>query len=81
VAVKAANLEADCPFMCSGTPGATQGCVDGARDAKAQINRLLKERAATQVQAILQVTADTPDARAKLKPYFREGPVRLRAAD
>jgi len=62
VMVKAQNLQAGCPFVCSGTPAATAGCTDGALNAECQIERLLKRYPATMVQDYLRSFASDPHA-------------------
>ena len=70
VAIRAANLNARCPFMASGTPAASAGGTDGAMNADSQIEGLLKKHAANEVQKYLQSIAGTSKARDKMRPYF-----------
>jgi hypothetical protein len=76
VMVKAKDLHARCPFICSGTPAATYGCLDGSHDADEQIATLLKQFSLSIVQAYLTQLASTPDARRGLSAYgyFQHGP-------
>ena len=76
VMVKAKDLHARCPFICSGTPAATSGCLDGSRDADEQIASLLKRFSRSRVQAHLTQFASTPDAQRGLHGYgyFQHGP-------
>ena len=76
VMVKAKDLHARCPFICSGTPGASYGCLNGSHDADEQIAGLLKRFSPSTVQAYLKQFASTPDAQRGLSGYgyFRNGP-------
>ena len=74
VMVKASDLSGRCPIACSGTPGATYGCGDGAVDAWNQIDALLKKFPAKQVRAYLQSLAKEPKAKAMIAAYFPNGP-------
>lgn len=73
VIVRAEDLEGRCPFTCSGTPAATNGCMNGAMDADTRIDQLLKRYSATQVQDHLLSMAGNPEGRAKMKAYFPGG--------
>lgn len=42
VAARAHDLDAECAFLCSGTPAAGAGCRDGGEAAQAGIDRLLE---------------------------------------
>ena len=70
VAVKAESLDSGCPFVCSGTPGATAGCRDGATDAEEGVAELVGRLDATELQAYLRKLAVSPDARESMRPYF-----------
>ena len=72
--LKAEDLEARCPFTCSGTPAASYGCSDGALDADRQIKQLLKIHDKAKVQRYLQTLASDPEGIEKIKPYFPNGP-------
>src|SRR5262249_953244 len=54
VLVRAAQLDARCPMICSGTPAATAGCAAGAGNADEQIERLLQRFSAGRVQSYLK---------------------------
>ncbi|MFC1885113.1 hypothetical protein ACFL2O_10115 [Thermodesulfobacteriota bacterium] len=74
VMVKAEGLGRRCPFTCSGTPGATSGCPDGADDAEKQIMQLLKYHDAKEVMEYLKTLAKNSIGLSKIKPYFPDGP-------
>lgn len=76
VMLKAKDLRARCPFLCSGTPAASSGCVDGSHNADEQIADLLKRFSRPTVQSYLTKFASTPDARRCLSGYgyFQRGP-------
>jgi hypothetical protein len=76
VMVKGEDLNARCPFVCSGTPAATSGCAEGANNAGEQIGALLKQFSAQRVQAYLKQLGSKPDARQRLSGYgyFQDGP-------
>src|SRR6266566_1857925 len=65
VMVKANDLNARCPFICSGTSGAAAGCGAGGSNAEEQISNLLEKFPASQVQNHLRSLASTPEARTK----------------
>jgi len=54
IMVKSGNLEARCPFTCSGTPGATNGCAEGATYAENKLLGLIKTHGAEKVKVYLQ---------------------------
>ena len=76
VMVRAKDLNARCPFVCSGTPAATSGCAEGANNAGEQIGGLLKQFSAQKVQTYLKQLGSKPDARQRLSGYgyFQDGP-------
>ena len=74
VMVRANDLSARCPFICSGTPAATSGCADGAGNADEQIDALLKQFSAAKVQAYLRRLGANPRTQERLGGYFRDGP-------
>ena len=74
VMVKAENSEGRCPSTCSGTPAASYGCSDGAKDAERQIRQLLTVHDRTKVQYYLQTIASDPEGKEKIKSYFPDGP-------
>jgi hypothetical protein len=76
VMVRGRDLNARCPFVCSGTAAATSGCADGANNADGQIGALLKQFSAKKVQAHLKQLGSAPRARQRLNGhgYFRDGP-------
>jgi hypothetical protein len=77
VAVKGDDLGNRCPFMCSGTPAATEGCTDGAMEAEAEISRLTREFPAARVRAYLSETAAAANVRSRMGGYFAAGPAAL----
>jgi hypothetical protein len=74
VSIRARRLDARCPFMCGGTPGAASGCNDGGSEATGEINSLLGRFPARQVQDYLASLAAQPVAHEKLAPYFGRNP-------
>ena len=57
VQFRADDLQARCPFICSGTPAAAQGCADGSIAAQTQIDALVvgvgPDNAASQLRSLL----------------------------
>lgn len=74
VMVKADNLDARCPFTCSGTPAAAAGCGDGESDAANKIADLLTKYSRSEVKQYLRSLAATEQAKKKIYPYFQETP-------
>jgi hypothetical protein len=74
VMVKADNLEARCPFTCSGTPAAVAGCVAGESNADKQITDLMNKYSRSEVQQYLRSLASTEEAKKMIYPYFQEAP-------
>ncbi len=74
VMVKANNLDARCPFTCSGTPAAVAGCSDGESDAENKIADLLNKFSRSDVTQYLRSLASTEEAKKKIYPYFQETP-------
>lgn len=76
VIVRGRDLNAHCPFTCSGTPAATPGCAAGASNANDQIDALVKRTPAREIQAYLKEIGSSPRARQGLSGYgyFRDGP-------
>ena len=74
VEVKAAILDATCPFACSGNAAAAAGCADGAMGVSSDIDRLLDRFPREQVQQYLRKLAHDPAATAKTKRLFPDGP-------
>lgn len=70
VAVRAANLDAGCPFVASGTPAASAGAADGAMNAGFQIDEVLKKHTAIEVRKYLRSIAATAEAKEKMRHYF-----------
>ena len=52
--VRANDLDARCPFACSGTAAASYGCSDGELDASSQIDGLLERYPRQEVQEYLR---------------------------
>ena len=73
VAVRAQDLAERCPFMCSGTPGASVGCADGAADADRQVERLLNHHPKDQVARYLRDLAGRPEAQRRTREHFPNG--------
>ena len=76
VMVRAQELNARCPIICSGTPAAARGCGEGANSADDQIQRLLKRFPTSKVRGYLKSLASSPGAWEKLRGYgyFSDGP-------
>jgi len=74
VMVKADNLDARCPFTCSGTPAAAAGCGDGESDADNKIEDLLAKYSRSEVKKYLRALASTEEAKKKIYPYFEGTP-------
>jgi hypothetical protein len=73
-ALKGVDLDARCPFACSGTPAATYGCGDGEQAAREAVARLVAREGQTKAQAILRARVSRSDAQRALKLYFPNGP-------
>jgi len=71
IVIRADDLQARCPFAASGTPAAAEGASDGAMNAEAQIDQLLKKHSGSIVQQHLRRLASTDEARKKMRPYDR----------
>lgn len=74
VFIKSEGLENRCPFSCSGTPGATYGCSDGATDAEKQIDQILKSHDPKEVLEYLKTLSTDSVGLLKIEPYFPDGP-------
>ena len=74
VSVRATDAAARCPFSCSGTAAATDGCGSGASAAERGIHDLARRFPSSRVQSYLQSLSATPEAREKMKRYFPDGP-------
>ena len=74
VMVKAEDIEGRCPFTCSGTPAASDGCSDGAINAENQISQLFENHDVYEVTKYLKVLAQDPASIEKLNAYFPDGP-------
>lgn len=76
VMVVARDLTVRCPEICSGTPGATAGCRDGANNARRQIDAQITRSSASELRSYLSRLAASPDALKKLHGYgyFVNGP-------
>jgi hypothetical protein len=72
VAVRAADLQGRCPFVASGTPGASAGAMDGAANAETQIRRLQRKYGTLAVHKYLSTIAAQPEAMQKMRPYFQK---------
>jgi hypothetical protein len=74
--LKSQDLDARCPFTCSGTPGATRGCGDGATDAENAINRLVEKLGKDRTKALLERRVREGSGYSKIKSRFPNGPER-----
>jgi hypothetical protein len=72
--VRANDLSARCPFMCSGTPAAAEGCAQGSTDADRAIRDAIKRYGPSDARDSLRSLAKRPDGREKLRAYFLNGP-------
>ena len=75
-ALKADDIDARCPFFCSGTPAAVAGCADGASAADAAIAALVRKRPVASVQRELRARVATKEARQAMQLYFPNGPTK-----
>jgi hypothetical protein len=74
VGVKGLHLEGRCPFVCSGTPGATQGCADGAAQAEEFVAGVIRREGAPVARQRLASWAASRECRNRTKGYFPDGP-------
>jgi hypothetical protein len=70
VFVRAESIDARCPFMCSGTPGASAGCSDGGMAAANAIDELTERFDTETVQIYLQGLTESRGAKVMIQPYF-----------
>jgi hypothetical protein len=75
VQVRSGDLQARCPFICSGSYSATEGCRDGAQHATDGIEALLVSSGPERVREYLRRLATSPEGREKAELYFPDGPV------
>jgi hypothetical protein len=74
VLVKSEFLEAGCPFVCSGTTGATAGCADGGTAAERAIDRLAVQFDAGLLKSYLVGLTTSTAAKEHIRPYFGHKP-------
>jgi hypothetical protein len=74
VLLKAGDIAARCPFVCSGNAAASLGCANGGVDASSDIDALSQRFPKEQVREYLRDLAQSPVSRAKIKPYFGSTP-------
>lgn len=75
VAVRAADINARCPFLASGWASESYGASDGAMNADNAIDNLVKKYGAPMVQAYLKKLASPPaKIAAKLDGWFMGRP-------
>ena len=79
--LKSVDLNARCPFTCSGTPAATAGCRAGAVDAENQIAELEKEYGGARTREFLAFRIGEDDGYSKLQAYFQYGPTPEKVPD
>jgi hypothetical protein len=60
VKTRAADLEAACPILCSGTRAESSGCLDGATNAEEQIDRALEHGDSAKLARSLADLANSP---------------------
>lgn len=72
--LKSQDINARCPFTCSGTAAATTGCRAGATDAQNQIAALEKKYGRTRTQEFLSLRVGEDDGYSRIGPYFPYGP-------
>ena len=78
IAVKAADMNARCPFLASGTPGESAGAVNGANAALDGIRSLIHQYGTPAVRTYLKQLTSSPDfLKAKLHGYFNGHPTAL----
>ena len=80
VAVKAEDTNARCPFVCSGTPAAAEGCYEGARDAEKTVRDLISRVGVSTTTKRLESRVAMPDAKQSIRRYFPSGPQREKTA-
>ena len=79
--LKSVDLEARCPFTCSGTPAATAGCRAGAEDAENQIAELEKKYGRQRTQEFLAFRIGEDAGYSKIERYFPYGPMPEKVPD
>jgi hypothetical protein len=76
VAVKAEDTNARCPFVCSGTPAAADGCYEGKADAEKTVRDLISRVGVPKAKKRLESLIAMPDAEQSIRRYFPSGPER-----
>lgn len=76
LSVRAQDLDAACPTMCSGNDAATRGCADGARVAAGNVDALIRKYGRQRARKRLRALASEAEAHHKLEPYFKDGPAK-----
>jgi hypothetical protein len=79
--LKSVDLNARCPFTCSGTPAATAGCRAGAVDAENQIAEIEKKYGRPRTQEFLAFRIGEDEGYSKIQRYFPYGPLPERVPD
>jgi len=72
--LKSQDLEARCPAICSGTPGAAAGCGAGGTDSSNAIAALVKEHGSARTKQLLEARVRDADGFSRIKRYFVNGP-------
>ena len=73
VAIKARDVAARCPSVCSGTPAASAGCSDGAADSDKIIDDLVRRLGVEDARHTLASRVSLPDAQECVRRYFPAG--------
>jgi hypothetical protein len=74
VALKAADANARCPFVCSGTLAAADGCRDGAAAGEQAVREIVSRLGVSKAQRQLQTRVVRRDAQRNIRRYFPSGP-------
>jgi len=74
VAIKARDVAARCPSVCSGTPAASAGCSDGATDSDKMIDDLVRRVGGEDAIRALASRVSMADAQECVRRYFPAGP-------
>jgi hypothetical protein len=81
IGAKAGQLEARCPFVCSGTPGAARGCLDGSAQAEQFVADVIHREGPQRARQRLASWASSSECRNRTIPYFPDGPIAEAASE
>ena len=68
------DIDARCPFTCSGTPAESAGCANGGTEAWNQIRDSIESYGEPGTQQVLRLIAALPETKAQMAAYFGEHP-------